>query len=276
MIFADLHIHSWFSSLGAFANNDLLINRLGKLFPKQAFPEKDLFLGGRFSLFDGICQPEEIVRQAAEIGLKAISVTDHNSLLGTLSAKSFGKKYSLTVISGMEISTKDGEILAYGIKKKIPARLTVEETVDLIRRQGGVAVVAHPFGTRFKNPLFRRLSIGKIKEASFDGIEVANYFTGRISNRFVKIAGTKKISLLGSSDAHDLSALGCAKTGFPDGCRSEQDFIEAIRKAQTVPVAGGINWLKTAADLIWFNTFGRREALQSFSGSVSSLAARKS
>ena len=69
---------------------------------------------------DGKYKPAEIIAKAAEIGLKIISLTDHDSIEGIIPAIEAAKAYpDLTFIPGVEISTDlpDGEahILGYFI-----------------------------------------------------------------------------------------------------------------------------------------------------------------
>jgi len=65
---------------------------------------------------DGTCTPTEVVRLAAEKGLVAIAITDHDTILGYEEAAAAGAEYGVEVIPGIEISTKYGgavHILGY-------------------------------------------------------------------------------------------------------------------------------------------------------------------
>jgi predicted metal-dependent phosphoesterase TrpH len=55
---------------------------------------------------DGTLSPEEVVRHAASMGLKAIAITDHDTLAGVSLAQAEGEKIGLEVVSGIEISTQ--------------------------------------------------------------------------------------------------------------------------------------------------------------------------
>ncbi len=73
---------------------------------------------------DGTCRPEEVVRMAREAGLRAIAVTDHDSVLGYAEAVRAGEKLGVEVVPGIEISTKYRRavhILGYYIDPKSPA-----------------------------------------------------------------------------------------------------------------------------------------------------------
>jgi predicted metal-dependent phosphoesterase TrpH len=75
---------------------------------------------------DGKLAPEAIIGKAAELGLKVISLTDHDSIAGIVPALKAAKAFpGLTFIPGVEISTDlpDGEahILGYFIDYTDPA-----------------------------------------------------------------------------------------------------------------------------------------------------------
>ncbi len=68
----------------------------------------DLHLHSTFS--DGTFRPEELVKMARRDGLKAISITDHDTVDGTAEAMSAGEKYGLRVIPGVELSVFLGDV----------------------------------------------------------------------------------------------------------------------------------------------------------------------
>ncbi len=55
---------------------------------------------------DGISKPEEIVRFAGEYKLKAISITDHDTVSGTIVAMAVGKNSGVEIVPGIELSTR--------------------------------------------------------------------------------------------------------------------------------------------------------------------------
>ncbi|MGE7611065.1 PHP domain-containing protein [Paenibacillus sp. NPDC101420] len=68
---------------------------------------------------DGMQPPEENVRLAKEKGLIAVAITDHDTVAGVKEALKAGEKYGITVVPGVEISTraggKDIHVLGYYI-----------------------------------------------------------------------------------------------------------------------------------------------------------------
>ena len=53
---------------------------------------------------DGTLSPEQIIRLAMEMGLAAVSVTDHDNVAGVKEAMTFEKEYGVEVIAGVELS----------------------------------------------------------------------------------------------------------------------------------------------------------------------------
>lgn len=255
---ADLHIHSVYSSYPLYMNNKHKMSKLLKRYPKNAFFEGKLWWV-EYLLLDGVCTPEEILIAAKKRGLGAIAITDHNTIIGNLEAQSLSYKYNVLVIPAMEVSTTDGEILAYGIREKIPMHLTAKETVKQIHEQGGVAIAAHPFAPKHKNSDFARLDKNKIPQLSLDGLETFSPIFGKQAE-WEKFAVESKLSKIGGSDAHTQSLIGTVWTEFSDNCNSVDKIINAIKKGETD--AGGFNkrWLQITRSVIeysWKNTLGR-------------------
>lgn len=58
-------------------------------------------------LSDGALSVQDIIIYSKKIGLDCISITDHDTLAGVVSAYTFGEKIGISVIPGVEISTID-------------------------------------------------------------------------------------------------------------------------------------------------------------------------
>jgi 3',5'-nucleoside bisphosphate phosphatase len=55
---------------------------------------------------DGTCSPAQLVAQAVEIGLEALSITDHDTLSGYDAALPLAQQHGLELVCGIELSTK--------------------------------------------------------------------------------------------------------------------------------------------------------------------------
>lgn len=108
----------------------------------------DLHIHSKYSP-DSRLEPEQIVAAAKKKGLDFIAISDHNRFVQ--------HRLDFLVLSGEEVSTVDGHVLAIFINGEIPAGLSQEETVEAIHDVNGIAICAHPFrsvngiGSKFRN-----------------------------------------------------------------------------------------------------------------------------
>lgn len=174
--------------------------------------------------YDGRCTVEQVTEAARAAGLNGIAVTDHDSISGHPDAKKNSNKDFL-VIPGMEISSADGHIVALGISELVPKGLPAAETVELIRKQGGVAIAAHPFA-----PL-RRPNL--VYKAKFDAIEGFNARALFLSNPLAqKFAKKNNLTMVAGSDAHRCTEIGLARTHVDCELKLEA-ILEKIRRGGT-------------------------------------------
>lgn len=180
---------------------------------------------------DGTAIPKEVVTQCKKIGLDGLAIADHNAIEGSLEAAPLARENKLIFVRALEVSAKEGHVLAYGVKELIPRGLTVSETIERIQSAGGIAVAAHP--RRFPSGI----GIDLAATSRFDAIEVLNGNNSRRSNGAARrIAEKLHSAVTGGSDAHDLASIGKSFT-VVHGVSTEDDVLEAIRK-KTSSVGG--------------------------------------
>jgi hypothetical protein len=95
---------------------------------------------------DGRATPEEIARHARDAGLQFVIMTDHNVDAPPPPAWVDG----VLVISGSELSTPFGHVVALGLPRPLTDQERAEDPVGAIARLGGYAFLAHP--EQEKNP----------------------------------------------------------------------------------------------------------------------------
>src|SRR4051794_40165587 len=72
--------------------------------PAPAYAE--LHAHTNFSLLDGTSDPEAMVAQAASLGLKALAITDHDSISGIVRFASEAKRRNVHAIIGVELTVQ--------------------------------------------------------------------------------------------------------------------------------------------------------------------------
>ena len=85
---------------------------------------------------------EDFVARCVKTGLDCIAVTDHNTIQGALKVQAMAP---FRVIIGEEIKSAGGEIIGLFLKEVVPRGLPALETVKLIKEQGGLVSIPHPF-----------------------------------------------------------------------------------------------------------------------------------
>jgi len=178
----------------------------------------DLHIHSKFS--DGLPSPTEIVQHAKKSGLHGLALTDHDNVKGLREAKKAAEKYDIQFIPGVEITTISGDIVALGIEE-IPKTTDALEMIDMIRQQGGVAILAHPFAG------FWALSFANIPDIAkrFTAIEIFNALTQfDLNMEAIKLAKQLNMTGTAGSDAHRLHEVGTAYTLSKDS-----DILTAIK-----------------------------------------------
>lgn len=204
----------------------------------------DLHMHSTYS--DGIGTIQQVLDYTQKYtDLDVIALTDHDVIEGSLRARDLWAKgnYRFDFIVGEEVSTKSGHLLALFIEKRIPPCLSMEESIDLIHAQGGLAIVAHPLNQIFRHSC-PRSTLDRIKASKsvwLDGIETWNAsFCGIYANRVAMQSNREWYgwSELGNSDAHTLNAIGSGCTWFSG--KSALEVRTAIEQGETAP--GGRMW----------------------------------
>lgn len=178
---------------------------------------------------EGLNSPEELVRHAKKLGLDVLAITDHNEFKGAQEAERIGRKLGITVIKGEEIKTDDDRhIIGLGLNERIEPDHSIEETIDLIRKQGALVIAPHPFDLHNKGI--------REKVLKCDTIEVFNSINlDRFSNRKAKaFAQEHKIPSIAGSDAHCIEMLGYGLTEI-DAENDVESILKAIKKGRTIP-----------------------------------------
>jgi len=79
---------------------------------------------------------KEVIDYAEINGMDAIAITDHDSIESHEEALDLAEDKDLTVIPGIEISTKSGHLLGLNVTEKVEPGLTLGDTIKKVRELG--------------------------------------------------------------------------------------------------------------------------------------------
>lgn len=164
---------------------------------------------------DSLSKPGEILAAAAEKGLSAVAITDHDEIAGALETRERAaeKGIPLQVIVGEEVTSDEGDILVYFLKRKIkPAPLNA--VLKEAQKQRAVCCAAHPYD-------FARhgINLPALAPAVLSKINAIEAFNARVSlpshnAAALSFAKIHEKAILAGSDAHHPSETGAAFVGF--------------------------------------------------------------
>jgi len=199
-------------------------------FPKDNIVRIDLHCHSEHSL-DASPPVKLLAKTASERNLDGFIISDHNTIDGWNDIKEVTKKFpDIKIYRGVEISAKEGHVLAIGIQELVPRGLSLAETIDLIHEQGGIASPTHPFD-------FLRSGVGEMCfDLPIDSIETHNGSVLIPQFNYKAQLMAKKYNLpgIGGSDSHTFRELGLGFTEctyLPD---DENDLIKQIKQGKTI------------------------------------------
>ncbi len=183
----------------------------------------DLHVHGTGSA-DSRLSPRVAMTRARELGLRGLAFTDHDRLSRLRSPFD-----DLVLVLGAELSTGWGDLLALGIAELPPAGLPVPDLLDDIHRQGGVAVVPHPFSEELRHICMNERVLEIIGQ--LDGLEVTSPKRSVDNRKARELALKNGKAVTGGSDAHSAEGMGWGFTACEEG--TVEGLLEAIRRGRT-------------------------------------------
>jgi len=186
---------------------------------------------------DGFATVKELLNHITSMGtLDVIAITDHDVMDSSLWAYEHRHDYPFDIIPGVEVSSSEGHVLALWVTHPIAKGLSLKETVSAIHKQGGMAILAHPFEVVVcADALYRYLRHPEsVREAGIDAIEVHNAGAVTPGNNLLarRLAAKLKMPMVGNSDGHSLEAIGRGTTRFVG--HTAEDFRSAVTRRATL------------------------------------------
>jgi predicted metal-dependent phosphoesterase TrpH len=183
---------------------------------------------------DSTTTPDEVEEAVVASGLDVLCITDHNAIAGAVQLADRLARLPCRVVVGEELRTHAGEIIGLFLTERVPFGVPPAEAAQLIRDQGGVVYVPHPFDPMRRNlaePALQAL----VDAGLVDAIEVMNAKTSlqSLNRRAGEFAAEHGLVAGAGSDAHVPLALGAAYVEMPD-FDGPHDFLAKLAEGRVV------------------------------------------
>lgn len=184
--------------------------------------------------------PEDLIPQAVEARLDGIAITEHGMRWPDEEfdkLRKLAEPHGMVLINGQEIYTEsnkkemEGDFLVFGIKQSITGRYSAHELSEMVHKEGGILIAAHPYKLS-RGGKFHYYGAGdRIYKLSIDAIEFCHPDHNDLALGKVRKAMSKLgIPGTGGSDAHKIFKVGSCVTIFENKIFDEKDFISEIRQ----------------------------------------------
>jgi predicted metal-dependent phosphoesterase TrpH len=180
---------------------------------------------------DSTTTPDEFAAAVDASGIDVVCITDHNAIDGALALRD---RLACRVIVGEELRTPAGEVIGLFLTERVPMGISHLEAARVIRDQGGVVYVPHPF-----DPMRRHLAESALYELAeadlIDAVEVLNAKTSlsSLNRRAAEFAAEYGIVGGAGSDGHVPDALGAAYVEMAD-FTTPMEFLASLATAQVI------------------------------------------
>jgi len=189
----------------------------------------DLHIHTKYSA-DASINPKTIVDQlCAHPSIKAIAITDHNTLEGYRHVRQLASSYKdILIMPAVETGTPHGDIIILGTEELPPTPWNIQSVIDFAKQRDALTIVTHPY---------RGFGLGDTaRNYSFDAIEVLNGASIPHVNKLAEnLAKTMGLPGVAGSDAHSAEELWTVYTEIQ--ATSDTDEILKAIKNRLVKVA---------------------------------------
>jgi len=185
-----------------------------------------------------VLNPDDLIVRAKQAGLDGICFSEHDTVWDQKDVDELRAKHDFLVLAGVEISTDDGHILAFGIDKYVFGMHRARELASYVEKAEGVMVAAHPYRRQMpwfsrndeeyqaaldkasRNPAYQYVKA--LEELNGRGSDKENEFSRRLCE-MMALPGT------GGTDSHAISDIGKCATYFEREIRDERELIAELK-----------------------------------------------
>ena len=191
---------------------------------------------------------EEAVASARLHGLDGICITNHDSMEIQNDAAEYLRAVDFPVFIGVELSTVDGHIVAFGLHslpkiEQSPPAVSAQDFINHVNAQGGFCFAAHPFREAVPEE-------GHFLDVvqGLHGIEIYNGNNKRSTSNTRAKDACRRLGLIpvAGSDAHKADRLGEYAMWFPEAIADTAELVAALKAGKGRPVMRNGNRRYTA------------------------------
>ena len=214
---------------------------------------------------DSFIDADELIEEAKRIGLDGVCITDHDGFWDHREVEELSKRHNFLVLPGCEVTTEEGHVLVYGLRKYIFGMHRAGFVKDKLDKENGAMVVAHPYRRTYRKdadvdePAYIEMleraarnnvfgMVNAVEVMNGRGLPEENAFSGDLAKWF-DLPGTA------ASDAHKLEDIGTFATEFQRRISCLDDLIAELQAGRFKPVVldkGKVPTRATAPPLITF------------------------
>lgn len=182
---------------------------------------------------DCVSDPEAVLERALAAGLDRIAITDHDRLGAALE---MARRHPDRIIPGEEVKTAEGvDVIGLYLQREIPGGTPAADTCRMIRDQGGLVYLPHPFAPG-------KGGSGALAETLVSQLDVVEVFNARLhdpalNRRAADFSRRHDLPGGAGSDAHSPGEVGRAFVELPPHPNRPAALLDALRSARVHGVA---------------------------------------
>ncbi len=202
----------------------------------------DLHIHTRLYSDCSFINPALLIPRAVEEGLDGFALTEHGMRWPDKEFERLRRQAEalhLLIINGQEIYTStpsgqmEGEFLVFGINRSLTGAYRARELIDLVHREGGIVIAAHPYKLSRNGKVHYYGAGDGIYRLKVDAVELCHPDQNERARRKVaEVMVGCGVPGTGGSDAHIPSAIGACYTVFEADIASEEEFIAEIKRGR--------------------------------------------
>lgn len=168
-------------------------------------------------------RPEELIDIARGRGLDGVCLTEHDTPWPEAELEALRRRTGFTVLSGMELTTDMGHVLAFGLRTGSASFASAAAAFDAAQAAGALLFLAHPA----RDGLLR---VTKETVEFFESVEALNGSDSHLQNvAATGLAHGFRLPGTGGSDAHSRAEIGRAATRFEANVTDNASLLAALK-----------------------------------------------